>query len=314
MPNPTLTTVVRPAGNNLALRDGEVTPRSFTFEFEDVPVLNHAFRRMVRELAYDICEMAFTTYLCARAAGKPFTAIPIFPVRAFHHGAVMHNTTAGLTGPKDLEGRRVGVNRGYTVTTGVWVRGILQDEYDVDLSRVTWVLSGDEHVEEFAPPPNVEPVGEGGDVAAMLISGELPAALGITVDHPDVEPLIEDPIGAGLEALRTRGLYPINHLIVVKDGLLAAHPDLAADLFGSFGEAKRRYLDRLRSGEITDATPVDATYQRAMEIIDDPLPYGIEPNREMIDKLVDHALRQGIIDHPIAAEDLFDPSTHDLIG
>ena len=135
-----LRTVTRTAGNNQALKDGLVTPRSFAFEFEEVPMLPRAFRRMVRELAYDICEMAFTTYLCARAAGKKFTAVPIFPVRAFHHGAILHNTTARLVGPKDLEGRRVGVNRGYTVTTGVWARGILQDEYGVDLSRVTGAL------------------------------------------------------------------------------------------------------------------------------------------------------------------------------
>ena len=309
-----LRTVTRTAGNNQALKDGLVTPRSFAFDFEEVPVLPRAFRRMVRELAYDICEMAFTTYLCARAAGKKFTAVPIFPVRAFHHGAILHNTTARLVGPKDLEGRRVGVNRGYTVTTGVWARGILQDEYGVDLSRVTWVLSGDEHVEEFVPPSNVVPVGEGGDVAQMLASADLPAAIGIEVDHPDVEPLIPDPAEAGLEALRGRGLYPINHLIVVRDEVLAAHPGLAVDVFDTFTEAKRRYLDDLRNGSIADPTPADAAYRQVMEIIGDPLPYGIEPNRDMIDQLVDHARRQGIIDRPVAAKDLFHSSTHGLTG
>ena len=309
-----LRTVTRTAGNNQALKDGSVTPRSFAFDFEEVPVLPRAFRRMVRELAYDICEMAFTTYLCARAAGKQFTAVPIFPVRAFHHGAILHNTTARLVGPKDLEGRRVGVNRGYTVTTGVWARGILQDEYGVDLSRVTWVLSGDEHVEEFVPPSNVVPVDEGGDVAQMLASADLPAAIGIEVDHPDVEPLIPDPAEAGLAALRDRGLYPINHLVVVRDDVLAAHPDLAVDVFDTFTEAKRHYLDDLRNGSIADPTPADSVYRQVMEIIGDPLPYGIEPNREMIDQLVDHALSQGIIDRPVAAEDLFHPSTHGLTG
>src|SRR6266571_4772075 len=140
-----LKTVTRTQGNNAALKDGSVTPQGFAFEFEEVDPLIRAFRRMVRELEYDVCELAFTTYLCAKAYGKPFTALPIFLVRGFHHGAIVCNTKAGIHEPRDLEGKKVGVNRGYAVTTGVWARGILADEYGVDLHRVTWVLSGDEH-------------------------------------------------------------------------------------------------------------------------------------------------------------------------
>src|SRR5438132_1225724 len=120
-------------GHTEPLRDGRVKPRSFEFDFEDVPVIIKAFRRMVRNLDFDISEMAMTTYLCARAAGKPFTAIPVFPMRAFHHGAIVYNTKSGVQRPKDLEGRKVGVNRGYTVTTGLWTRSILQHEHGVDL-------------------------------------------------------------------------------------------------------------------------------------------------------------------------------------
>src|SRR3981081_697483 len=150
-----LTTVTRSQGNNQALKDGSVTSEGLRFDFQEIPVLVQAFRRMVRELEFDVCEMAFTTYLCAKAHGKRFTALPVFLVRGFHHGAIVHNTTAGVQSPMDLEGRSVGVNRGYTVTTGVWARGILSDEYGVDLDRVTWGLSGDEHVREYGPPPNV---------------------------------------------------------------------------------------------------------------------------------------------------------------
>ena len=147
-----LRTVTRTQGSNQALKDGSVTPQGFRFDFEEVPVLVHAFRRMVRGLEFDVCEMAFTTYLCAKAHGKPFTALPVFLVRGFHHGAIVHNPATGVRKPKDLEGRSVGVNRGYTVTTGVWARGILADEYGVDLNRVTWVRSGDEHVAAGAEP------------------------------------------------------------------------------------------------------------------------------------------------------------------
>ena len=130
------------------------------------------------------------------------TAVPMPLVRAFHHGAILVNTKAGIRTPKDLEGKRVGVNRGYTVTTGVWVRGILQEEYGVDLSKITWVLSGDEHVAEYKPPANVVPIEAGKKMEDMLISGELVAAIGVDVKHPDVKPLIPNALEAGLAALR----------------------------------------------------------------------------------------------------------------
>ena len=157
-------------------------PGTFAFEFVEVEPLIAAFRRMVRGLEFDICEMAITTYICARAHGKRMTAVPVFPVRAFHHGAILVNMKAGVGTPKDLEGKKVGVNRGYTVTTGVWARGILQQEHGVDLSKVTWVLSGDEHVAEYRPPANVVPIEKGKQMADMLASGEFAAAIGIEID------------------------------------------------------------------------------------------------------------------------------------
>jgi 4,5-dihydroxyphthalate decarboxylase len=172
------------------LKDGTVKPRGFELEFEDVPVIINAFRRMVRGLEFDVSEMAITTYICARAHGKRFTALPIFPMRAFHHGAIVCNTKAGIERPKDLEGKKVGVNRGYTVTTGLWARSILQDEYGVDLNRITWVLSGDEHVAEYQPPSNVIPVEQGKTLEDLVLSGEVPAAIGVQIDSPDVKPLI----------------------------------------------------------------------------------------------------------------------------
>ncbi len=304
-----LKTVTRTQGTNQALKDGTVRPRTFTFDFEDVPVLVHAFRRMVRGLEFDVCEMAITTYLCARAHGKRFTALPIFLVRGFHHGAILYNANAGIRVPKDLEGRKVGVNRGYTVTTGLWARSILQQEHGVDLGRITWVLSGDEHVADYRPPANVVPIEPGKAIGQMLGAGELAAAIGVEVDHADVRPLIPNALEAGFAALRERGHYPINHLIVVRDDLLEAHPDLAADIFGAFAESKRRYLERLKAGAIDAPTAVDRVHRRVLEITGDPLPYGIEPNRAVLEELIDHALTQGIITTRVAPEALFPRST-----
>ena len=311
-----LKTVTRSQGNNQALKDGTVVPNRHSFEFEEVPVLVHAFRRMVRGLEFDVSEMAITTYLCAKEHGTRFTALPIFLVRGFHHEAIVYNTRSGITSPADLEGRRVGVNRGYTVTTGVWARGILQDEYGVDLNRVTWVCSNDEHVADYKRPENVIATEPGQDLAQMLIDGELDALIGVDVDHPDVAHLIPDAAEAGYDALRRSGLYPINHLVVVKDDVLAAHPDVAADVFDAFARAKQLYVDRLRGEPLTAPTATDIMYERVMKLTDgaDPLPYGIDPNRAMIETLIKHAVDQKILSAPMAMDTVFDRSTLDLIG
>jgi 4,5-dihydroxyphthalate decarboxylase len=290
-----LKTALVARGHTQALRDGTVRPRTCDFEFEEVPVIINAFRRMVRGLEFDVAELAITTYVCAKAHGKPFTAIPVFPMRAFHHGAILHHTGSGIRTPKDLEGRRVGVNRGYTVTTGVWARSILQHQYGVYLNGITWVLSGDEHVAEWQPPPNVVPIEPGRKMEDMLASGEIPAAIGVQVDSADVKPLIPNAAAVALDALRSRGLYPINHTVVVKDDLLDAHPDLARDLLEAFIEAKRLYMDRLG----------DPLLLRVKEIIGDPLPYGVEDNRQMLEALVQYATEQRIIRRPFALDELF---------
>jgi len=310
-----VTLVTRTQGNNQALKDGTVKPRTCEFEFVEVDPLIDAFRRMVRGLEFDVSELALTTYITARAYGKRFTALPIFLVRAFHHGAIVYNTKSGIKSPKDLEGGKVGVNRGYTVTTGVWARGVLQHQYGVDLNTITWVLSGDEHVAEYRPPANVVPIEKGRKMADLVASGELPAAIGVEIESPDVKPLIPNPAEAGLAALRSRGHYPINHLIVVKDELLDAHPDLAPDIFQAFAAAKRDYLRRLQSGQIQKPTRVDELHRQVMEVTGrDPLPYGIAPNRHALEELIQFAFEQRIIPRPVTVEELFAPNTHALLG
>jgi 4,5-dihydroxyphthalate decarboxylase len=243
------------------------------------------------------------------------TALPIFLVRAFHHGAILHNVKSGIRIPKDLEGKRVGVNRGYTVTTGVWARSVLQNEFGVDLTKVTWVLSGDEHVAEFRPPSNVVPMEKGKKMADMLASGELGAAINVETDSPDVKPLIPDAKEAGFAALKSRGHYPINHTVVVRDELLEAHPGVAKEVFEAFAEAKRLYVAKLRAGAIDKPTAADEVHRRVMEITGgDPLPYGIEPNRRTLEELLASARDQGIISRAPPVEELFARDTRSLVG
>jgi ABC-type nitrate/sulfonate/bicarbonate transport system substrate-binding protein len=310
-----LLTVTRTQGDNEALKTGEVKPRGWEFEFEEVPVLVHAFRRMVRGLEFDVCEMALTTYLTAKEHGARFTAVPVFLTRGFHHGAIRYHPAAltGIRGPKDLQGRRVGVNRGYTVTTGVWARAVLREEYGVDPSTITWVLSGDEHVAEYEAPSNVTSMPAGSSLEQMLREGELAAAVGVT--GPEFPALIPDPGEAGVRAMRERGFYPINHLVVVKDELLKERPELGAEVFDAFARAKRLYVDKLRAGTIAEPDATDRMYARVLaESGQDPLPYGIEPNRAVLEELMRHAVDQRILSGPVPLDEVFAKSTLGLTG
>lgn len=311
----TLRTVTRTQGNNAALKDGTVTPAGCVFAFEEVPVLVQAFRRMVRSLEFDVCEMALTTYLSAKAHGVAFTAVPVFLVRGFHHAAMVRHSGGPVRGPADVVGQRVGVYRGYTVTTGVWARGILQDEYGVDLDKVTWLPSGDEHVADYRPPRNVELLPSGLSLEDAVAGGVLPAAVGLAFSAPNVAPLIEDPEEAAYASLRARRFYPINHTVVVRDEILAEHPDVAVCVFEAFAAAKRRYVDRLRAGDIREPTASDQMYQRVMEVTgEDPLPYGIGPNREMLEMLVRYAVDQHILAAPVDVPSVFAAPTRELVA
>lgn len=319
MPDLHLKTVLQTLGHTRALKDASVIPQGAGFNFLDVSPIIQAFRRMVRASEFDVSEMAITTYLCARAAGKRFTALPVFLVRAFHHGALLHNTQRPILEPKQLEGKKVGVNRGYTVTTGVWARGVLQHQYGVDLSKITWVLSGDEHVAEYRPPANVVPAPEGRSIESMLLDGELAAAIGISSDHPDIKPMIPEAGAAGLAQLASANYYPINHTVVVRDALLEAHPWLAPALFEAFARAKQPYLaflrEQLRGGVTAELSASDRLYMKVMQAgMDDPLSYGVVPNREMLEMVMRLATEQKIITGPVPLEQLFAAGTLDLVG
>jgi len=284
-----LKTVIRTTPLVEALKDGRVAPRGYELAFEEVQPITKAFRIMCRELAYDVCEMAATTYLVARDHGKPFTALPVFLTRGIHHTAVKARQPGD---PKALEGMRVGVNRGYTVTTGVWARGILATEYGVDLDRVTWVRSDQEHVAEFVPPANVE------DLPAGIELADLGAAVGDGKSE-ELVPMIADAEAAGFRALEERGLWPVNHLVVVKDELLERHPDLGRALFDAFEQAKDLYV------EGGDLQPL---HVRVAEITGgDPLPYGLEPNRAVLEQLLDHCVAQKILRRRPSLDELFAP-------
>ncbi|MGO8920459.1 MAG: ABC transporter substrate-binding protein [Stellaceae bacterium] len=298
-----LTFALATSGLTKPLKEGAVDcgrPLDFVAVEQIVPLM----RRMVRRLEFDICEMAFTTYLCARAAGKPITAIPVFVTRNFHHWAAFQNVNAGLRSPRDLEGRTVAVNRGYTVTTGLWVRGILAHEYGVDLRKVTWAPTDDEHVQEYQAPANVTYKFRGRPVAELLLSGEAVAAVGdVRSDAPEITPLIADARESGFAWFRKTGIYPINHTVVVKDEVLAAEPGLARALVAGFVAAKAAYLARLDEGR--DLGPADDSVRRLAAVVGDPFPFGVAANRPALETIVRYAVEQQVMPAALRPEQLF---------
>jgi 4,5-dihydroxyphthalate decarboxylase len=290
--------------------DGTVRPDGLELQYVQIDPITSAFRRMVRNLEFDICEMALSTYLCAKSYGKPITAIPVFLKRGFHHGSIVCNVNSGIKTPKDLEGRTIGVNRGYTVTTGLWARGILQTEYGVDLRTITWAATEDEHVAEYQAPGNVDYSHRGKSVIDLLRFG-IGAAVGdIRPDPPDIQRLIPDARDAGFAYFRKTGVYPINHALVIKDSLLTEEPQLAQVLFRAFQKAKKIYLAHLDAGQ--NLSVPDETAIANMQVVGDPLSFGVGANRKALETIVQFAVDQQIIQEAFRPEDLFPPNTLDL--
>jgi 4,5-dihydroxyphthalate decarboxylase len=309
---PRLKIAIADYGHTRALKSGAVEIKGVHAEFIQVVPIIAAFRRMVRDLEFDVCEMAPTTYMIARTRGAPYTALPIFLMRRFHHGGFLVRPDANIRVPKDLEGRKVGV-RAYSVTTGVWTRGIFVNEYGLDSSKVTWVVDDEEHVMTMKLPSNVVHSGPGQSLQSMMASGEIqagfagPAGVGragppiagwdqttpFTATGGTYPELIADVEQVEADWFRRTGIYPMHGLIVVKDEHLKNYPWLARALMDAFVAAKEPYLERLNLD--TSDSIDDKRYRRFLSLMSDPLPYGISANQASIEALVSYALQQELI-------------------
>lgn len=304
-----------------AVRSGAIPIEGVEPEILTIQPQIGAFRRMVRGLEFDVCELAPTTYIIAKAYGVPFTALPVFVTRTFHHGGLLVRPDAGIKTPKDLEGKKVGV-RAYSVTTGVWTRSILMEQFGLDSSKVTWVVDDEEHVRELKLPPNVIHAPEGRSLADMMADGELAAGFaanaGIgrtgnpTGGWKEVEANYPDlfPNAAELEAdwFKRTGIYPMHGTIVVKDSVLKENPWVAKSLYNAFAQAKDEWLVKLKQEGPTNKS--DQKYDRMRKIVgDDPLPYGIAANLPTIEALERTAFAQQLTPKKMTVEELFiDPA------
>jgi 4,5-dihydroxyphthalate decarboxylase len=309
---PRLKIAIGDYGHTRAVKSQAVPIEGIEADFIQVVPIIGAFRRMVRDVEFDVCEMAPTTYMIARARGAPYIALPIFLMRRFHHGGFVVRPDAGIRKPKDLEGKKVGV-RAYSVTTGVWTRGIFVNEYDLDSSKVTWVVDDEEHVATLKLPPNVVHAPEGKSLQSMMKSGEIQAGFtgpaGVGRAGPPISgwdkasaaaaaantypELIADVEQVEAAWFRRSGIYPIHGLIVVKDEHIKRYPRLARSLMNAFMAAKEPYLEELKRGQ--GDKPEDKRYRGFLSLMSDPLPFGMAANRPSIEALVTYSLQQELI-------------------
>ena len=261
-----------------AVKRGQVSSPSIDLRFADVQVPNTAFKRVVRDLEFDVAELAIVTFLLAKAHGKPLRLLPAVITARFQHPLLVYNTARGPLVPEALNGKRVG-QRSYSVTTAAWVRGFLASDYGVDLDSVTWVTFEDPHVAEFRDPPNVERAPAGKDPLAMLLAGELDAAIvGELPKDERIQPLIRDPAAAARAWQRKFGAIQINHMAVVKSTLDRA---LARQVFELL----------VQSRELAGNPAMN--------------PFGVEANRRNLEVAIDCVYDQRMIPRRFSVEELF---------
>ena len=317
-----LTMACGPYDRTEALRYGAVRPEGIELTYLSIQVPTRIFSRMVYEQAFDLAEMSCAVYLTRRTQRDfPFVAIPVFPSRLFRHGFIFVNDGAGIRAPKDLEGKRVGVTA-YGQTAAVWIRGILQSEYDVSLDSIHWHIGGIEGPPE--PDPSVQypqtgvsfqALPEGKTLSAMLESGELDAVIGARVPScfgrsDRVLRLFPNYRELERQYYRQTGIFPIMHTLVIKEELYQAHPWISQSIYDAMEEAKRLCFSQMRfSGAMRYSLPwlLDDLEEMDGVFGDDPWPYGLEANRRTLETLQGYLIDQGLMNEALPLEELFTP-------
>lgn len=273
--------------HTLPLKRGEITSPMLKLEFVEKKPMHTAFKPMVREHAFDASELALVTVLQAKAYNKGLRLLPAAMLSRFQHHTCLYNSARGELSPADLAGKRIGL-RSYSQTTGAYIRGIIENDYGVDLSGVQWVIFEDGHVAEAKDPDDVVRAKPGADMTQMLIEGELDAAIygAAMPDDPRLKSVIPNPDAAALDWYRKYGVVPVNHMIVVTDEVARAQPEAVAEFYRLLEEGKK-------AAGLPKAGEIDAT------------PFGRDANRPCLEMLIGYAVQQNLIPRRLAVDELW---------
>jgi 4,5-dihydroxyphthalate decarboxylase len=286
----TLRTLLGDYPNTAPLKQGGVRSAQVAFDFADVKAPHSAFKRVVRDLEFDVAELALVTYLMAKAHGKPLVLLPVILFSRNQHPFFVYDATRGVVSPEGLAGKRIGI-RAYSVTTVAWIRGILAEEYGFDAGSVQWVTFEEPHVAEFQDPPNAIRAAPGKDITSMLLAGEIDAAvMGAIPTDPRLQPVIPSPDAAARAWQEKHRAIQINHMVVVKEELCRTRPDAVREVYRLFRESKRM------AGLPVCGQP-------------DPIPLGVSANRRNLEVAIEYCHRQGLIPRRFSVDELFDDLT-----
>lgn len=280
--------------HTVPIKTGKVASDIVDLEFTEAEVPHDHFKEVVRG-EFDVAELAIMTYLQAKGFGRPLVALPVAMNGRVQHGQICYNSNRGTLAPKDIEGRKVGV-RTYSQTTPTWVRGILQNDYNVDLSKVNFITFTDGHVPEFKDPANCTRAASGKKMNDMLLNGEIDAMVSGVGDLADkgVKSLIPDPEKAAREWYTKYQLLQVNHVLVVKESVAKEHPEAVREIYRMFVEGKKLGAPAIKAGEL------------------DPRPIGYAINKANFALAAKYAWQQRTIPREINVEELFDATTRSL--
>lgn len=304
--------------------DGIVKPEGIDLNWLNMPV-EETFFRMMRHKEFDVAELSLSSYLISKDRGYPnFTAIPVFMSRAFRHSGIYINVNSGIKGPTDLIGKRIGIPE-YQLTACVWIRGILNDYYGVKRTDVEWFVGGEEtpgRVEklkiELPPEIKIQPIGESETLNELLESGKIDAFIGprapssFLKGSPDVKRLFTDYASIEQNYYKETGIFPIMHVVAIKDEILQEHPWVAQNLYRGFMKAKDIIYEGFNQTAALKVTLpwLTAELERTKEILgEDFWPYGLEKNRQTLDAIIQYSYDDGLIKNKIKMEELFARST-----
>jgi 4,5-dihydroxyphthalate decarboxylase len=277
--------------HTMPLKNKAIRSDSIDFDFADIKPVYKAFGPMVRDRAFDVSEMAIITYLQAKAFGKPLVLLPAVMMGRFQHECMLYDSERGRITPADLPGRRVGA-RSYAQTTGVWLRGHLQNDYGVDVDAVHWVTFEDAHVTEYRDPAGVERASVDKNMTKMVLDGELAAAIYGAELPADgrLRSVIPDPQNAAQKWHAQHHVVTINHMVVVTAALAKSQPETVREVY-------RLLLESKRLAGLPKAGGLDLH------------PFGAEACRPALKMIIDYAVQQQLIPRRFEVEELFDETT-----
>jgi 4,5-dihydroxyphthalate decarboxylase len=285
-------TLITALGNypyTAALKKGELTAPGVDFKFEDIKPVNRAFAPMAREQKFDVSEMAIVTYLLARAYNKPIILLPCVMMARFQHNTMVYSKERGKITPKDMLTKRLGV-RSWTQTTGVWIRGIFQNDYGVDLNKASWTVQEPAHVLEYQDPPELKRIGMEHDLMKMLLSQEVDAVIyGADLpDDPRLDTVIENPKAEALKWYEKHKCVPINHMVCVTEKLAKENPAAVKAVYDALVKAKQ--ANPPKPGE------------------PDTAPYGFDAVRPGVELISEYAYQQRITPKRFSFDEIFAPA------